>query len=93
MLAVGFAHAALLLLRNLELQTTALSSNSGWSLVNWTQNGVVVSDDENYSFNVTANRELVAHFALGNRVDAIAEPVNAGTVTGGGVYRKAAMSP
>jgi hypothetical protein len=58
----------------------------GYSFVNWTQNGTVVSTATNYQFNVTGNRELVGHFALGHRMDVSAEPANGGTATGGGVY-------
>lgn len=69
-----------------ELAVLKAKPNAGWAFVNWTQNGMSVSDDEIYSFNVTANRELVGHFAMGNRIDVIAEPANAGTATGTGVY-------
>jgi hypothetical protein len=63
----------------------------GWSLVSWTQNGVVVSTDENFSFNVTGNRDLVAHYALGDRLDVLAEPKTAGDVSGGGVFAAGAF--
>jgi hypothetical protein len=69
-----------------ELAKIKAVPNPGYSFVNWTQNGVPVSDDEIYQFNVTGNRELVAHFAFGHRIDLSAEPANAGTATGGGVY-------
>jgi hypothetical protein len=69
-----------------ELAKLKAKPNSGYSFVNWTQNGAVVSTSTNYQFNVTGNRELVGHFALGHRIDAGAEPVNAGFATGGGVY-------
>ena len=69
-----------------ELAVLKAKPNTGWAFVNWTQNGTPVNDDAIYSFNVTANRELVGHFAPGNRIDVIAEPANAGAVTGGGVY-------
>lgn len=58
----------------------------GWAFVNWTQNGVPVSDDPEYKFTVNANRELVGHFAPGNRVDTVVEPMQAGVATGGGVH-------
>lgn len=59
---------------------------SGYCFVNFTQNGVPLSGDPNFSFNVTGNRDLVANFALGHRIDAAAEPKNAGDVTGAGPY-------
>lgn len=58
----------------------------GYSFVNWTENGVVVSNMKAFTFNVNGNRNLVAHFALGNRIDLSADPKTAGIVTGGGVY-------
>jgi hypothetical protein len=69
-----------------ELAKLKAKPNTGYSFVHWTQNGTVVSDDPLYQFNVTGNRTLVGHFALGHRIDVSAEPVNGGTVGGGGVY-------
>ena len=60
---------------------------SGYTFVNWTENEEVVSTDANYSFTVTGNRDLVAHFALRSCVITVAaDPVSGGTVTGGGTY-------
>lgn len=58
----------------------------GYSLVNWTQNGIQVSTDLIFQFTVTGNRDLVANFAPGHRIDASAVPKNAGTADGGGVH-------
>lgn len=58
----------------------------GFAFVDFTQNGVPVSTDWNFSFTVTGNRELVANFAPGNRIDAAADPKNGGSVSGAGVY-------
>lgn len=69
-----------------ELARLKAKPNRGYSFVNWTQNGVSVSDDEIYQFNVTGNRTLVAHFALGHLIRVSAEPVNGGVASGGGVY-------
>ena len=61
--------------------------NTGYTFVNWTENGSVVSSDVNYTFDVTANRNLVAHFQLDNHVITVsANPSNGGTVTGGGAF-------
>ena len=38
--------------------------NEGYHFVNWTENGSVVSYDPNYSFIVTGERVLKAHFAM-----------------------------
>ena len=69
-----------------ELAKLKAIPSPGWSFVNWTQNGVTVSTAPQFQFNVTGHRELVGHFALGHRIDVVAEPVNGGTVTGGGVW-------
>lgn len=38
--------------------------NNNYSFLNWTENGVVVSSDSDYSFVVTGNRTLVANFVF-----------------------------
>jgi Divergent InlB B-repeat domain len=47
---------------------------------------VVVSTDEDFSFNVTSNRDLVANYALGDRIDLAADPKTAGDISGAGVF-------
>jgi uncharacterized repeat protein (TIGR02543 family) len=69
-----------------ELAKLKSKPNTDWSLVNWTQNGVVVSTDIDFNFNVTGNRDLVANYALGKRIDLVADPKTAGNVTGEGVF-------
>jgi hypothetical protein len=69
-----------------ELAKLKSKPTPGWSLVSWTQNGVVVSTDENFNFNISGNRDLVANYALGSRIDLLADPKTAGKVSGGGVY-------
>ena len=44
--------------------TVTATPNEGYSFVNWTENGVVVSEEATYSFIVTGNRNLVANFIL-----------------------------
>ena len=48
-----------------EGQTCILSAFpfTGYHFVNWTENGTVVSTNSVYSFTVTSNRTLVAHFS------------------------------
>ncbi len=58
----------------------------GWAFVNWTQNGVPVSTDPQYTYTVNANRVLVGHFAQGYRIDTAVDPMQAGAATGGGVH-------
>ena len=38
------------------------TANEGYRFVSWTEGGVVVSENSNYTFNITANRNLVANF-------------------------------
>ena len=65
--------------------------NSGYQFVNWTQNGSVVSSSATYSFTVTSNRDLVAHFTNQTQsytVAVSANPAAGGTVTGGGTFQQ-----
>lgn len=45
-----------------ECCTLTATANSGYTFTNWTENGIVVSTQANYSFGVTTNRTLVANF-------------------------------
>ncbi|HON29388.1 MAG TPA: InlB B-repeat-containing protein, partial [Mesotoga infera] len=42
--------------------------NEGYEFVNWTENGVQVSTNGNYSFTATTNRTLVANFSIQQEV-------------------------
>ena len=42
--------------------TLTAMTNPGYAFVNWTENGSVVSTDEEYTFTIHANRNLVANF-------------------------------
>ena len=67
--------------------TVSATANSGYTFVNWTENGTQVSTNSNYTFTITSNRNLVAHFTAQNYViTAIADPTAGGTVTGSGGY-------
>ncbi len=71
--------------------TLIASANSGFAFLNWTENGNVVSTNANYSFTVTGNRTLVAHFVANPTnytITVSANPSNGGTVTGGGTYQQ-----
>jgi hypothetical protein len=46
-----------------ELCTLTATANEGYTFVNWTENGVEVSNEATYSFTVTSDRDLVASFA------------------------------
>ena len=67
--------------------TVTATPNMGYTFINWTENGNVVSTHASYSFSVTGNRNLVAHFRLDSYVISVsANPSNGGTVTGGGAF-------
>ena len=68
--------------------TVRATANAGYTFINWTENGNVVSTQAQYSFTVTGNRTLVANFTQQQfTITAIAEPGDhAGNVEGGGTY-------
>ena len=45
-----------------EVVTLIATANEGFIFVNWSENGVQVSDQEVYTFNADENRDLVANF-------------------------------
>lgn len=52
---------------------------------NWTENSNIVSTDSTYTFTASSNRTLVANFTTATYSIAVtANPLNAGTITGGG---------
>ena len=60
---------------------------TGYTFTNWTENGNVVSTNASYTFSVTTNRTLVAHFTVNTyTVSVSASPTNGGTVSGGGTF-------
>ena len=68
------------------------TANSGYTLVNWTENGAQVSLEASYIFPVISNRTLVANFT-GLQPDEYtisvsANPTEGGTVSGGGTYQQ-----
>lgn len=68
------------------LCTVSAITNEGYTFMYWTENGTVVSTHEEYTFVVPTDRNLVAHFTLPFSVNAIADPIEGGTVMGGGDY-------
>ncbi len=70
----------------LEATLTA-TPNTGYSFVNWTLDGEVVSTDASYTFTVTEAADYVAHFSLNSyAIGATADPEGAGTIEGTGTY-------
>ena len=66
--------------------TMTATPNSGYTFMYWTENGTTVSSDANYSFLVSSDRDLVAHFSLPLTVSVTANMTEGGTVTGGGTF-------
>jgi uncharacterized membrane protein YeaQ/YmgE (transglycosylase-associated protein family) len=69
--------------------TVTATPGAGFLFVNWTDNGVVVSNLATYSFTTTVNRSLVAHFVPlvpTYSVLTSSSPADLGSVAGGGVF-------
>ena len=67
--------------------TVTATANEGYCFVNWTENDEQVSTDAEYTFSVTADRNLVAHFSSqAYTITATADPAAGGTVSGSGGY-------
>ena len=67
--------------------TVTATPNNGYTFINWTENGNVVSTNASYTFTVTGNRTLVANFQVQTfTISLSVNPANAGTVTGDGTY-------
>ena len=67
--------------------TLTASANTGYHFVNWTKDGVEVSNTETYSFEVNGAATYVAHFELNSyAITVSADPVAGGTVGGDGTY-------
>jgi hypothetical protein len=68
-------------------RTVTATPNGGYSFVNWTEHGSVVSTSSSYNFTLNSNRDLVANFATATyTISVSASPSAGGTVTGGGTY-------
>jgi hypothetical protein len=68
--------------------TAALSASpaAGYGFVNWTENGVQVSTNPNYTFTPTRSRDLVANFAPAYTISTSVDPSTGGSTTGDGAY-------
>ena len=77
-----------------ESCTVYAVANSNYTFTNWTEveSGNVVSNQANYPFTVTGNRNLRANFTYTPpqtyTITVSANPTNGGTVTGGGTYNQ-----
>ena len=67
--------------------TLTATPNTGYTFVNWTEGGDVVSTNASYTFTVTGARTLTANFQLNSyAIAATANPTAGGTVAGAGNY-------
>ena len=67
--------------------TAVATEASGYTFVNWTEDGTEVSTDASYYFMVEGNRNLVANFTINSyTVTVAANPTEGGTVTGDGTF-------
>lgn len=75
-----------------ETVTLTATANENYIFVNWTENGTEVSTDATYSFEATADRNLVANFEFevvtSYTITATAEPTDGGTIEGAGTYNE-----
>ena len=70
-----------------QLDTVKAAANAGYTFVNWTENGTVVSTNQSYGFTVTASRNLIANFSLNSYViSTSSNPSSGGATTGGGTF-------
>ena len=70
--------------------TATAISNPGFSFLNWTENGNIVSTSSNYPFQLNANRSLVANFRVVLAAQLVvvlsSNPAAGGTTDGEGAY-------
>ncbi|PXA05739.1 hypothetical protein DDZ13_02390 [Coraliomargarita sinensis] len=65
--------------------TLGVDPAAGYHFLNWTKDGAVVSDDPNYTFNLTGNLTLKANFYQ-HAVTTTSSDESVGSVTGGGKF-------
>ena len=73
---------------NFNDEVTVLATpNSGWQFLSWTNNGTVVSNNAEYTFNITVSMDLQANFIIQEyTITALVEPGTGGSVSGDGIY-------
>ena len=70
-----------------ETCTLSVTTNTGYTLVNWTKGGVEVTTEPSFSFLVEEDAAYQANFNVnGYEIVATADPAEGGTITGAGVY-------
>lgn len=66
--------------------TLTASPNDGYTFLYWTENGEQVSSDIEYTFNVSSDRNLMAHFTSLYAIAVSSDPVDGGSILGAGDY-------
>ena len=67
--------------------TVEASTAEGYTFLNWTENGIEVSIDSNYTFTLTEDRSLVANFTINSYlIFTNSNPMQGGVTSGGGVF-------
>ena len=67
--------------------TVTATANTGYTFINWTEDGDEVATVASYTFIVAGNRNLVANFTLNSyTINVTAEPSEGGTLSGEGTY-------
>ncbi len=70
--------------------TVVAMANPGFSFLNWTEAGNIVSTSSSYLFTVNGNRTLVANFTSQFVVALSANPLAGGVTSGGGAFNSGA---
>jgi len=72
-------------------RTVTTTPNAPYVFLGWYEGATLRSNNASYTFNLTANRDLVARFVLPTySIATQASPLGAGTVTGGGTFEAGA---
>jgi len=62
--------------------TITATPNTGYTFVNWTESGTIISTSSSFTFPITATRTIVANFAINTfTLTATANPAAGGTIT------------
>lgn len=75
-----------------SLVTLTATPNAGYSFLNWTENGTIVSTSSNYQLTMAGNKTLVANFTLNLVLTLSSSPSIGGTTTGAGSYTPGAST-
>ncbi|MCL1969632.1 MAG: T9SS type A sorting domain-containing protein [Bacteroidetes bacterium] len=72
-----------------EIVTVCAFANIGYQFINWTEDGMIISDSECYTFTVNSSHNLVANFIpipMSYNITVSAEPPYCGEIFGGGNF-------